>query len=232
MGSPKDIVPFATYLGQATRFRQAVKALKAAGRTTTEEAFTSDGVTANALNTQGKQAWEMVVTLLTESKHLATLRTRLVAPMLFESGAVWDGLAKMAAAQRSTTLAELAAMVAETGNPIVTKSDLTRAQARVEGNMLVTEGSAYGISASAVVHTIGANPFASDRENGGNRVSMRASPSDIGRQVAGLRGIADVTAEKVGDNVRFTIEVADRNDARCTMIPLTFRSAVSPQARA
>lgn len=218
------VQPFAEYLVLATQFRKAVKAVNAAARASSDEAFGTNGTDAKRLNTEGRKGWEDAIALLTSSTHLRTLRTTIAAPILYADDAAWDACKAMERQTRLAVTAELQEMAAERGNPIVGQAEVTRAQARIAGNTALTNGSAYGVNADAVVAAVAATPFGNARNGGPRAQVLDASPSDIGMRIAGLRGIANTTAERVDEGkVRFTIEVRDAGPLPTgTMVPFAF----------
>lgn len=201
---PTMVESFARYLAEAREFRKLVKALKNAERLTTADAFdANDEATVSGIIETGKHAWSGIVGLLSTSPFLAVLRTQIATPILYANGTAWGTLQAVEPGMREAVVSELKAMVAEAQNPICTIEMIHEALARVHGNLLLSEGNAYGVSIAAFIETMGANAFAGTTATGkspGKEVAFaQASLLHVGSALAGLRGSAKGTIARVDD---------------------------------
>jgi len=199
--SPNQVEPFATYLDRSRKMRVAIKDVNSAAQASNQEAFAKEpaGATAQLIEA-GARAWTAIATLLATSRHLRTLRTTIVSPILYTSVEAWKTLQAIEQSTRQAVLAELTSMIGESGNPFVSEAEITRACARVQGNMLLSSGTQFGVSATTVIRALEQNRRAKVTPNGGAKVElMGATPADIGRQIAGLQGGVDVVVERKDD---------------------------------
>lgn len=199
--STDQVEPFAQYLDRSRKMRVAIKDVNTAAQASTQEAFAKEpaGATAQLIEA-GARAWTAIATLLATSRHLRTLRTTIVSPILYTSVEAWKTIQAIESSARQAVLAELTAMIGESGNPFVSETEITRACARVEGNMLLSSGNRFGVSATTVIRALEQNRRAKVVPNGGSKVELKgATPADIGRQIAGLNGGIDVTVERRDD---------------------------------
>lgn len=199
--SSDQVEPFTQYLDRSRKLRVAIKDVNATAQASAQEAFAREPVGATAqLIEAGARAWTAIATLLATSRHLRTLRTTIVSPILYTSVEAWKTLQAIEPNARQAVLAELTAMIGENGNPFVSETEITRACARVEGNMLLSSGNRFGVSATTVIRALEQNRRAKVVPNGGSKVELKgATPADIGRQIAGLNGGIDVVVERRDD---------------------------------
>lgn len=189
------IEPFQTYLANAMEYRQAVKALNAAAANSEPATFQgSDGVLVESRNAAAKKAWGTITALGTASQHLRTLRTTIAAPFIYAAMEAWKALQAFDATTRQAVIGQLRCMVAESGSPFVSETEVWNAYARVQGSELLSTGNAFGVGIETAVGAIGQSRLAQVKPNGGQKVTLVAgSPAAIGAAIGALRG--DITGE-------------------------------------
>ncbi|MDO8622523.1 MAG: hypothetical protein Q7R80_04805 [bacterium] len=196
-----QVESFASYLDRSRKMRVAIKDVNAAAQASSQEAFAKEPTPAitQAIEAGGR-AWSVIGTLLAQSRHLRTLRTTIVSPILYASVEAWKTVQAIDQRTRQAVLAELTAMIGENGNPFVAEAEIARASARVQGNLLLSSGTQFGVSATTVIRALEQTRRAQVLPNGGSRVELKgATPADIGRQIAGLNGGIDVVVERKDD---------------------------------
>ncbi|MDP3770790.1 MAG: hypothetical protein Q8R16_00640 [bacterium] len=197
-----QVESFASYLDRSRKMRVAIKDVNAAAQTSEQQAFAKDqavGAIAQLIEA-GTRAWATVATLLATSLHLRTLRTTIVSPILYASVGAWKTVQEIDQRTRQAVLAELTAMIGENGNPFVAEAEIARASARVQGNLLLSSGTPFGVSATTVIRALEQTRRADVTKNGGSKVELKgATPADIGRQIAGLNGGIDMIVERQDD---------------------------------
>lgn len=191
------IEPFQAYLANAMEYRQAVKALNAAATNSEPATFQSaDQASVEARNAAAKKAWGTITALGTASQHLRTLRTTIAAPFIYTTMDAWKALRAFETKARQAVIGQLRCMVAESGSPFISETEVWTAYARVQGSELLSTGNAFGVGIETAVSAIGQSRLAQVQPNGGKKVTLvAASPAAIGAAIGALHG--DITGEIV-----------------------------------
>lgn len=207
-----EIEPFSTYLVRSMEYRQAVKALNAAAANSEPATFQgSDQAQVEARNAQARNAWGTITALRSSSAHLAALRTTIAAPFIYAAMAAWQALQAFDATTRQAVIGQLRCMVAESGSPFVSETEVWSAYARFQGSSLLSTGNAFGVAIETAINAIGQTRSAQVQPNGGKKITLVAvSPDALGASIAGLRGniTGEVTA-KDGRTIGLQLEVRE-----------------------
>ncbi|MBI2482873.1 hypothetical protein HYV74_01690 [Candidatus Uhrbacteria bacterium] len=212
---PAAIVPFERYLDISLAFRDAAKQLNHAARVSTEDAFVRGASTNFAplmrLNTGADDAWKTITTLLTTDAHLATLRTRFLAPFIYPNWSTWQELARMESARRLAICSELCVLLTEERTPFVTNERFVRAVSLVDGNQLLVGGNPFGVTRETCMESVRHARMPGMQRADATQIEFHGVPAgSVGGTIAGLRGGIDGSMRLVdGGRIQFTLALTE-----------------------
>jgi hypothetical protein len=210
------VEPFGLYVIQSRTYRTALKALNTASVMSTAEAFEKSNLrTIEQINSEAKLAWGKITQILAQSPHLATLRTQVMVSPLYASMEAWAKLREVKAkTMRPAILAELRTMVVETGNPFISVQRIEEAWSRMDGNLLLSVGTHFGVKVETAVDSMGQSRFTNavkTGQNGGKVIRFEgASPFDIAETIKGLHGgLTGTVSRKDDKTVAMNFEIQE-----------------------
>lgn len=207
-----EIEPFQTYLARAMEYRQAFKALNAAAANSGPAAFqTNDQAQVESRNAVALKSWGTIIALCSASPHLRALRTTIATPFIYTTMEAWKALQTFEPKSQQAVVGQLRCMIAESGSPFISETEVQIASARVQGSELLSTGNAFGIAIETAIGAISQSRLAQTQPNGGRTVRfIAAAPEAIGASLAGLRGnLTGEIAVEDGNTLGLTLRVRE-----------------------
>lgn len=212
---PTEVMRFADYLARATELRQHFHAIAEAKRLTAAPAFDElDEGTVQEIGEVATAAWGKIEALYASAPFMHTLRRRILAYPVFSDLQAWRLLKSLARENREATVAQIYALMAERGTPFVTTATVVDAWNRVQGNLAISVGDAYGITPDAFIEATGHDTFAGARADGAQVTFERGSVESVGTLLSGLFGSLSGSMRRVSDReLAFTATIREGLEA-------------------